>query len=218
MTTGEDYQQAIDAIGERKRQTSMILDIVMPGMDGVQVVTLMDTPVPFLIHSTLRDSDPRVVKLMELGSRRFDAAVCTMALMDMSRIEPLFISLSRLLKAGGRFVFSLTHPCFNSAEGLTRVLEQEESDGRLLVRRSIKMSRYKHPVTYKGEAMVGQPAAQLYFHRPISTIFNACFSAGFMLDGMEEPVFDPPAADNDGLTWPSFSEIPPVLVARMRLP
>ena len=98
------------------------------------------------------------------------------------------------------------------------MLEQEELDGRLVMRRSIKMSQYTRSTKYSGEAVVGQLAAKLYFHRTISTTFNACFSAGFVLDGMEEPVFDPPSASNDGLSWPSFSEIPPVLVAHMRLP
>ncbi len=67
VTTAEDGKQALDTIGKQTPDL-MILDIVMPGTDGVQVATLMDTPVPFLIHSTLRDSDPRVVKLMELGA------------------------------------------------------------------------------------------------------------------------------------------------------
>lgn len=39
--------------------------------------------------------------LLALGERQFDAAVCTMGLMDMSVIEPLFRALARLLKPGG---------------------------------------------------------------------------------------------------------------------
>src|SRR5205085_5535898 len=53
--------------------------------------------------------------LSGLGGRRFDKAVCTMALMDMPEIQPLFSALPGLLKPGGRFVFSVTHPCFHSA-------------------------------------------------------------------------------------------------------
>ena len=36
--------------------------------------------------------------LMSLGQARFDAAVCTMALMDMPSIEPLISTLPKLLK------------------------------------------------------------------------------------------------------------------------
>jgi hypothetical protein len=46
---------------------------------------------------------------------RFNKAVCTMAVMDMPEIGPLFTLLSRVLTAGGAFVFSVAHPCFHSA-------------------------------------------------------------------------------------------------------
>jgi 2-polyprenyl-3-methyl-5-hydroxy-6-metoxy-1,4-benzoquinol methylase len=61
--------------------------------------------------------------LVALGQHRFDAAVCTMAMMDMASIDPLVSSLSSLLKAEGRFVFSVLHPCFNSA-GVKLVAEE----------------------------------------------------------------------------------------------
>ncbi|MEE8390265.1 MAG: hypothetical protein V3S14_05630 [Anaerolineae bacterium] len=46
------------------------------------------------------------------------------------------------------------------------------------------------------------------------------FDAGFVLDGLEERAFPPDhPSDRSPLTWgANFSEIPPVLVARMRLP
>ena len=75
-------------------------------------------------------------QLMTLGKRRFDAAVCTMALMDIATIEPLASTLSQVLKAGGRFVFSLMHPCFNST-GCKAVVEKEERDGELIITHSI---------------------------------------------------------------------------------
>jgi len=50
--------------------------------------------------------------LLALGTNRFTKAVCTMALMDMPEIGPLFAVLPRLLTPGGVFVFSILHPCF----------------------------------------------------------------------------------------------------------
>src|SRR5829696_5874880 len=52
--------------------------------------------------------------LLALGERRFDSAVCSMAMMDMPTIDPLLRAVRTLLKPAGRFVFSLPHPCFNS--------------------------------------------------------------------------------------------------------
>src|ERR687885_2751672 len=68
-------------------------------------------------------------QLLALGKRRFDAAVCNMALMDMVTIEPLMRALAQLLRPGGRFVFSLLHPAFNNPGG-TRLALEEEDRGR----------------------------------------------------------------------------------------
>jgi hypothetical protein len=75
------------------------------------------------------------------------------------------------------------------------------------------------PTVAPGEAIVGQPKLQLYFHRPLQALFGAGFAAGFVLDALEERAFPPdhPTGRNP-LSWSGkFSEIPPVLVARMRL-
>src|SRR5262249_53853587 len=61
--------------------------------------------------------------LAALGKGVFDAAVCTMAMMDMATIEPLMSALDSLLKSDGRFVFSILHPCFNSA-GVKLIAEE----------------------------------------------------------------------------------------------
>ena len=153
--------------------------------------------------------------LMGLGEARFDAAVCGMAMMDMSAIAPMVHSLARLLRPGGRFVFSVMHPCFNAPTAIF-LNETEDRDGELITTHSVKMSRYITPDVRKGLGVASQPEPHYYFSRPISMLFNLCFGAGFVLDGIEEPVFDA-VPDRKGM-WASRTEIPPVLVARMRLP
>lgn len=129
--------------------------------------------------------------LLSLGEKRFDAAVSNMALMDMAEIEPLFSALPRLLKPGGRFVFTIMHPCFNNSS-CVKVVEEEDRGGEIVVTRSVKISRYKTPRTVKGVGIRGQPAPQLYFERPIFALLAAAFAAGFVLDGLEEPTFPAP--------------------------
>jgi 2-polyprenyl-3-methyl-5-hydroxy-6-metoxy-1,4-benzoquinol methylase len=153
--------------------------------------------------------------LAALGRGRFDAAVCTMTMMDMAAIEPLVSSLAALLKRDGRFVFSVLHPCFNSA-GVRLVAEEGTNEnGELVVRYSVSVSDYIRPRSMKGVAMRDQPAAQYYFDRPISVLFNTCFTAGFVLDGIEEPAFQM-SAGSGRPNWSSITQIPPALVARMR--
>ena len=156
-------------------------------------------------------------QLLALGEERFDAAVCTMALFDMAAIEPLAASLARLLKPRGRFVFSIIHPCFESPK-VAKVAETHESSrGGVLTTYSVKVTDYATPFVAKGTGVRGEPAAHWYFHRPLSMIFGACFEAGFVLDGIEEPVFRSSDRGNSPGSWSNYREIPPALVARMRL-
>ena len=156
--------------------------------------------------------------LMTLGEKRFDAAVCTMGLMDMSSIEPLISTLPKLLKPGGRFVFSVTHPVFNS--GTSRLMaEQYDRDGEISTRYGVTITDYARPYVHMGIGIVGQPEPQHYFHRPTSLLFNTCFKYGFVLDGMEEPPFpeDFQGKSKLPLSFYNMPTIPPVLVARMIL-
>lgn len=154
--------------------------------------------------------------LTGLGRARFDGVVCTMALFDMADIVPLVESLPLLLKPGGRFVFSLIHPAFNSPPDMKMIDEVRSSDGRTSNSYSISISRYRTPAHYKSTAMEGQPVVQHVFHRSLSDIFNICFESGLVLDGFEEPLFDGKVESSTATSWFNLKDIPPVLIARMR--
>lgn len=154
-------------------------------------------------------------QLLSLGEGRFDAAVCTMAIMDMSEIEPLAEALPRLLVPGGRFVFSIMHPCFNQM-GAKMMLEEETHDGRFVTTPAIKVSKYMAPFQAQGIGIRGQPVPQTYFHRPLQELLRPFFDHGLVLDGLEERAFEGREDSSLRLTWDHFPEIPPVLVVRMR--
>lgn len=155
-------------------------------------------------------------QLAALGQGRFDAAVANMVLMDIPTIEPLLKAISRLLKPGGRLVFSVLHPCF-MPNGMTRFVEEEDRDGQIIKRHGVKISHYLTPNTAKGLAVKGQPQAQYYFHRPLNALFGPCFAAGFAIDGLAEPAFNGEISSERDLSWANFKEIPPFLVVRLRL-
>jgi SAM-dependent methyltransferase len=155
--------------------------------------------------------------LIALGATRFSKAVCTMALMDMPEIRPLFVALSRMLAPGGVFVFSVAHPCFHSA-AVERFAETSEGEaGRHIVRTGVKVSSYLSPFAKKTEGIVGQPEPQWFFHRPINALFQRGFDAGFVVDGVEEPGFPKAETPKSGVRWHDMPDIPPIMVARMRL-
>ncbi len=156
-------------------------------------------------------------QLLALGEGRFDAAVCNMALMDMPTIDPLLRALARVLTPAGRFVFTVQHPAFNS-NGIRLGVEETECDGRFVETRFVKGVAYLGLPAGKGPGVPDEPAPHWYFHRPLGVLLGACFAAGFVLDGLEEPAFTPDDVDDSWLSWLNFPEIPPALVARVRRP
>ena len=154
--------------------------------------------------------------LLSLAAHRVTKAVCTMALMDMPEIAPLFRALSQLLPQNAPFVFSVLHPCFHSAT-IQRFAEMyEEGPGRHVIRTGVKVSSYLSPSARKTEGILGQPEPQFLFHRPISRLFHEGFNAGFVVDGFEEPAFPPQETPRPAVKWENMPDVPPILVVRMR--
>ena len=155
--------------------------------------------------------------LLSLGAHTFDAALCNMALFDMAEIETLFRTLPKLLRAGRAFVFTICHPAFNNSSSV-HTAEEQDNEGRIQTVYSVKVSRYMNPYATHGVALRDQPIAQLYFERPLQYYFNLGFECGFVLDGFEECAYPPEQPQENPLAWGGrYNEIPPVLVARMRL-
>ncbi|HVM71253.1 MAG TPA: class I SAM-dependent methyltransferase [Anaerolineales bacterium] len=174
-------------------------------------------PIRYLVLDAT-DASALLASLAGSPHSSFPSALCNMALFDMADIEPLFHVLPRLLEPGGRFVFSLTHPAFNNTSSV-HVAEEMDLEGQIVSTYSVKVSRYMTPSQAHGAALQGQPKPQLYFERPLQYYFNLGFRNGFVLDGFEECAFPPGHPQSKPLSWGgNFSEIPPVLVARLRLP
>lgn len=154
-------------------------------------------------------------ELEELGTNAFDAAVSNMAIMDMAEIGPMFSAVHGLLKPGGVFVFSLTHPCFQAPYAV-RFAEQVDQDGRIIQKAGMKIDRYLTPQTFEGLGIVGQPVPSVNFHRPLSVLLTMCFEAGYVLDGLEEGAFDDSVEADRELSWANLKEIPPMMAMRLR--
>jgi SAM-dependent methyltransferase len=190
------------------------------------VVTACDFSEVFLEHARARTSahadriDYRLLDatnptdLASLDGQVFDAVYCGMALHDMATIDSFLASLPSLLTPTGRFVFSVLHPCFNMS-GVTLMMEERDHEGERSAVYSVKVSTYLGLTPRQGRGISGQPTPQYYFDRPLSVLINACFRAGLVLNGMEEPAFDAAFESRDPLGWSGkLKEIPPILVAR----
>ena len=153
-------------------------------------------------------------QLLALGEGRFDALVCTMVLMDMPVIDPLARAGRRLLAPGGRFVFAVQHPAFNSNAVHFCAETETRGDGIEFTRHAVKMSDYLVVPPGKGTGMPGEPEPHWYFHRPLHELFGIFFQAGFVLDGLEEPALESRNTNPHELSWSNLPGIPPILVGR----
>ncbi len=158
-------------------------------------------------------SDPEA--LDGLGNTNFDVIVCNMALMDMPDIEPLAKAIPALLRRNGRFVFSVTHPCFNASD-MRKVATESEEGGVVKVTCGVEIRRYLTERSEKGLAIAGQPEPQLYFERPLSSLLGAFLRQGLVLNAFEEPAFSNTGevAAANWFNWQNFKDIPPVIVVR----
>ena len=142
----------------------------------------------------------------------FDAAVCNMALMDIPAIEPLYRAVTKMLRPGGRFVFSVMHPCFN---GFEVALQSELTGYSAEPTFSIKIGRYLSAEVSKGLAIANQPLHQYYWHRPLHELLNAAFGSGLVMDRLEEPPYRPENSNPSVYGWANY-DVPPVLFVRLR--
>jgi 2-polyprenyl-3-methyl-5-hydroxy-6-metoxy-1,4-benzoquinol methylase len=105
-------------------------------------------------HVVDATDENQLMNLAGQAERRFDAAVCNNAIMDMPAIEPLFRAVAKLLKPGGRFVFSVMHPCFNG-QSIAMLAELPDYDQEPTY--AIKIRRYLSAEVTKGLAISEQP-------------------------------------------------------------
>lgn len=139
----------------------------------------------------------------------FSAAVSNMAIMDMIDLVPMATAVYTLVAPGGRFVVSTLHPAFNSGP-IVRVMEESDDDRGIIPSHGIKRTSYIRPWTGRGVALRDQPVRQWYFHRALQDVLAPFFEAGWVVDGLAEPVLE--GGD------PPWDEIPGVMVVRFTKP
>ena len=144
--------------------------------------------------------------LASLSAASFDAIYCNLALMDIPRLDEVVAAVRRVLRVGGIFVFSITHPCL-VPPGSRWTSEAEGGPGR-------------HVRGYFSEGYAALPNAPGVrgrvgtYHRTLATYLNTFAQAGFVLRGVAEPRAVGDAAERQ----PGAAEAPMNLVVRFDLP
>lgn len=127
----------------------------------------------------------------ELGDDSYDAVLSTMALMDGPDFAGAMREAYRILKPGGFLAFSILHPCFITP-GLSWIKTQAGETTGLGVARYFEKAGFVEEWKFgdnPNKAEV-EPFAVPRFPRTISYIINAVTSAGFVIQGVDEPMPD----------------------------
>lgn len=153
---------------------------------------------PLGIHYSVDNAE----SLTSLADKHFDGVVCNLALMDMPDLQAVYGSVWRVLRPGGWFVFSITHPCFESPHAVWHT----QLDGA--VTREIRTYfaegfwRSSNPNGVRGQ--VGA------YHRTLSTYFNTLREAKFST----EQIVEPQPADEETVAVQGYRTVPAFLLVR----
>jgi ubiquinone/menaquinone biosynthesis C-methylase UbiE len=142
-------------------------------------------------------------KLQGVADAAFDGVLCNMALMDIRDLAPTLHSVARILRPGGWFIFSILHPCYNTA----RSGEMASPEGAVRFIASYFIEGY-----WRSATRTGPPGKVGAYHRMLSTYVNALTDAGLVLERMREARATGSLAERA----PGWAEVPAVLAASCR--
>ena len=134
----------------------------------------------------------------------FDLVVCNLALMDIPDLTATYKAVWRILRPGGTFTFSLTHPCL-LPPGSYWMKDEDGVTGRFV--RGYFQERYWRSDNIQG--VRGQVGA---YHCTLSTYINTLLDAGFRLERLSEPQATGAFAER----LPGSKEAPVILIVKCR--
>jgi ubiquinone/menaquinone biosynthesis C-methylase UbiE len=115
----------------------------------------------------------------------FDLVIANMSLMDIADGAGAIREAARVLVPGGRFIFSISHPCFDIDTRSAWVLEG--SSGTWAVFRKVTAYRQPHEDRYAWNLKDGRTAYTSGHHRPLSWYVKELHRDGFAIVDLEEP-------------------------------
>jgi ubiquinone/menaquinone biosynthesis C-methylase UbiE len=151
--------------------------------------------------------------LRELASGSVDLVYANMSLHDIPDAEAALAEVGRLLRAGGRLVASISHPCFDTdlnSSWVTERIHRSSRTGRLVW-------QYREPFRSESPWHLGggSTCRTGSYHRPLSWYARALRSSGLWIEELVEPRPGPEFWEKDPEAA-SIQEIPLHLVIGAR--
>jgi ubiquinone/menaquinone biosynthesis C-methylase UbiE len=135
--------------------------------------------------------------LKKFATGHFDIVTCFMALMDIEKYEDAIRETARVLKRNGRFIFSITHPCFEWGDvtaGGQHFGEWKYEEGRREdpTRRALhyEITKYFGRVKLISSwdmKRLTRPFITTSFHRTLTDYVQTLFESGLLVRRLVEP-------------------------------
>lgn len=158
------------------------------------IVTAVDTNAPLIERARTREKQDQLgityhvtdaARLDMLEDGAFDVVICNMALMDIENAAGAIQEVARVLRQRGRFVASLSHPCFDKVNTSGWAIEQIYPITTIWR----KMSHYREITVddLPWLQVAGQTVITRAHHRPLSWYFRTLRAVGLVVAALEEP-------------------------------
>jgi len=145
------------------------------------------------VHSTIEEFAPDVAQ--------FDLAIANMVLMDTADLTATLSAIARLLRPGGAFIWTITHPWFWPKYWGYQDEPWFRYDRELFIESTFRTSTATSAHT------------STHVHRPLARYFRELLDLGFTVDDVREPI--PTGADMD--RYPEDWLYPRFIAVRCRM-
>ncbi len=141
------------------------------------------------------DYQVRDMCALPFAAETFDLVVAYLSIIDVEDYETALSEITRVLKPGGRFIFSLVHPCFSPPVWGWEPREPGKIPLRDKDRLFRKVDNYFPSTEIRFRMWPTAPAETINYHRPVSEYAHACRSNGLLIKDIVEPTPDPELAE-----------------------
>ena len=145
-------------------------------------------------------------QLKQFDDAQFDIVASNIAMPDIPDLTAVYRAVYRILRTGGRFVFTTMHPCFQSPHS-----SMMEDDNKFTGRH---ITHYAQEGHWKSDYPYGIRGTVGAHHRTLSTYINQLLATGFSLQRIIEPTTPEPADDTPRQMM--FSIVPVVMLIEVQ--
>ncbi len=130
-------------------------------------------------------------KALTFSDESFDLVTCFMALMDIKDYDRTVKEIVRVLKDGGRFIFSIIHPCF-----------EYDAKNQELERTSKYFERRSEKISWNMERL-RKPFETTSYHRTLTDYSKTLYKHGLLI----RRVIEPKPTENGLTKFPPLKQI-----------